>query len=67
MYDFIDIAANKQLSKLWEVIPHHLAVSMIDIYSPQQLFWQKFYNHSRNALKDSTFEAKVLHFIGSYM
>lgn len=27
MYDFIDIAANKQLSKLWEVIPHHLAVS----------------------------------------
>jgi len=27
LYDFIDIAANKQLSKLWAVIPHHLAVS----------------------------------------
>jgi len=28
VYDLIDIAANKKLSKLWEVIPHHLAVSM---------------------------------------
>ena len=30
MYDFIDIAANKKLSKLWEVIPHHFAVSIVD-------------------------------------
>jgi len=28
LYDFIDIAANKQMTKLWPVIPHHLAVSI---------------------------------------
>lgn len=45
VYDFIDIAANKQLSKLWEVIPHHVAVSMTGIYSPQLLTQLKYYNN----------------------
>jgi len=32
VHDVIDIAVNKQLTKLWEVIPHHVAVSIVILF-----------------------------------